>query len=153
MDTLIAISYPDLDAARRAIAELESLRDSKVMGLQAVAIVECALDGQLRSHVVEPGHVPGAPLLGSMIERVESSLDAGRDRDDDDMLIDRIARKARHDSVSLGFVTTDLDIYRLSAGLAGFGGYVIDTTLSLDDELKLVEAISKGRDPDDRPTD
>ncbi len=34
------------------------------------------------------------------------------------------------------------DIYALSAALVPFGGEVTDTTLSIDDELKFVEAIS-----------
>ena len=49
-------------------------------------------------------------------------------------------------TVSLGLAATQLDIYALSTALAPFGGDVIDTTLSIDDELKLVEAISKARD-------
>ena len=48
--------------------------------------------------------------------------------------------------MSLGLAATQLDIYALSTALAPFGGDVIDTTLSIDDELKLVEAISKARD-------
>ena len=64
----------------------------------------------------------------------------------DDALIDRVARKARPGTVSLGLAATQLDIYALSTALAPFGGDVIDTTLSIDDELKLVEAISKARD-------
>ena len=56
------------------------------------------------------------------------------------------ARKARPGTVSLGLAATQVDIYALSAALGPLGGDVVDTTLSIDDELKLVEAISNARD-------
>lgn len=48
--------------------------------------------------------------------------------------------------IVLSYPATQFDIYALSTALAPFGGDVIDTTLSIDDELKLVEAISTVRD-------
>ncbi|VWC73307.1 membrane protein [Burkholderia lata] len=146
MNTLIVLSYPDLAAAHRALAELDTLRDRHVVALSGVAIAECAADGQLRAHAVDPGRTPRGSLLESVVEHIESSLDAWREKPVDDALIDRVARKARPGTVSLGLAATQLDIYALSAALAPFGGEVIDTTLSIDDELKLVEAISKTRD-------
>ncbi|WGY73451.1 hypothetical protein KEC55_32295 [Burkholderia cepacia] len=146
MNTLIVLSYPDLDAARRVMAELGTLRDRHVVALSGVVIVECATDGQLRTHSIDPGRVPSGSLLDSVVEHIESSLDAWRERPVDDALTDRVARKARPGTVSLGLAATQLDIYALSAALAPFGGEVTDTTLSIDDELKLVEAISNARD-------
>ncbi|MCA7951699.1 hypothetical protein LGM43_15630 [Burkholderia seminalis] len=61
-------------------------------------------------------------------------------------LTDRVARRAHPGAVALGLAATQLDIHALSAALAPFGGEVTDTTLSIDDELKLVEAISNARD-------
>ncbi|MBR8295445.1 hypothetical protein KDW63_14775 [Burkholderia cenocepacia] len=146
MNTLIVLSYPDLDAARRALAELGTLRDRHVVALAGVVIVECSTDGQLRTHTVDPGRVSSGSLLDSVVAHVESSLDAWRERPVDDALTDRVARKARPGTVSLGLAATQLDIYALSAALAPLGGEVADTTLSIDDELKLVEAISNARD-------
>ncbi|WP_322080833.1 hypothetical protein [Burkholderia sp. BCC1972] len=146
MNTLIVLSYPDLDAARRAMAELGTLRDRHVVALSGVVIVECTTDGRLRTHSVDPGRVSSGSLLGSVVEHIEASLDAWRERPVDDALTDRVARKARPGTVSLGLAATQLDIYALSAALAPFGGEVTDTTLSIDDELKLVEAISNARD-------
>ncbi|WP_071336164.1 DUF1269 domain-containing protein [Burkholderia contaminans] len=146
MNTLIVLSYPDLAAAHRALAELDTLRDRHVVALSGVAIVECAADGQLRAHAVDPGRTPPGSLLDSVVEHIESSLDAWREKPVDDALLDRVARKARPGTVSLGMAATQLDIYALSTALAPFGGEVIDTTLSIDDELKLVEAISTMRD-------
>ncbi|MBR8511574.1 hypothetical protein [Burkholderia cenocepacia] len=146
MNTLIVLSYPDLDAARRALAELGTLRDQHVVALAGVVIVECSTDGQLRTHAVDPSRVSSGSLLDSVVAHVESSLDAWRERPVDDALTDRVARKARPGTVSLGLAATQLDIYALSAALAPLGGEVADTTLSIDDELKLVEAISNARD-------
>ncbi|HDV6326407.1 TPA: hypothetical protein RJR39_002476 [Burkholderia cenocepacia] len=146
MNTLIVLSYPDLDAARRALAELGTLRDRHVVALAGVVIVECSTDGRLRTHAVDPGRVSSGSLLDSVVAHVESSLDAWRERPVDDALTDRVARKARPGTVSLGLAATQLDIYALSAALAPLGGEVADTTLSIDDELKLVEAISNARD-------
>ncbi|RQS28839.1 hypothetical protein DIE03_17285 [Burkholderia sp. Bp8992] len=146
MNTLIVLSYPDLDAARRAMAELGTLRDRHVVALSGVVIVECTTDGRLRTHSVDPGRVSSGSLLDSVVEHIEASLDAWRERPVDDALTDRVARKARPGTVSLGLAATQLDIYALSAALAPFGGEVTDTTLSIDDELKLVEAISNARD-------
>ncbi|WP_367190666.1 hypothetical protein [Burkholderia sp. Ed8] len=146
MNTLIVLSYPDLEAARRALAELGTLRDRHVVALSGVVVVECTIDGQLRAHSVDPGRVSSGSLLDSVVGHIESSLDAWRERPVDDALTDRVARKARPGAVSLGLAATQLDIYALSAALAPFGGEVTDTTLSIDDELKLVEAISNARD-------
>lgn len=146
MNTLIVLSYPDLDAARRALAELGTLRDRHVVALAGVVIVECSIDGQLRTHAVDPGRVASGSLLDSVVAHIESSLDAWRERPVDDALTDRVARKARPGTVSLGLAATQVDIYALSAALGPLGGDVVDTTLSIDDELKLVEAISNARD-------
>ncbi|MDF3084203.1 hypothetical protein [Burkholderia sola] len=146
MNTLIVLSYPDLDAARRALAELGTLRDRHVVALAGVVIVACSTDGQLRTHAVDPGRVSSGSLLDSVVAHIESSLDAWRERPVDDALTDRVARKARPGTVSLGLAATQVDIYALSAALAPLGGEVVDTTLSIDDELKLVEAISNARD-------
>ncbi|KVN65479.1 hypothetical protein [Burkholderia anthina] len=146
MNTLIVLSYPDLDAARRALAELGTLRDRHVVALSGVVIVECSTDGQLRTHAIDAGRVSSGSLLDSVVAHIESSLDAWRERPVDDALTDRVARKARPGTVSLGLAATQLDIYALSAALAPLGGDVTDTTLSIDDELKLVEAISNARD-------
>ncbi|KFG94717.1 membrane protein [Burkholderia paludis] len=146
MNTLIVLSYPDLDALRRALAELGTLRDRRVIALSGVVTVECAADGQLRAHAVDPGRVSSGSLLDSAVAHIESSLAAWRERPVDDALIDRVARKARPGTVSLGLSATQLDIDALSAALAPIGGDVTDTTLSIDDELKLVEAISTARD-------
>ncbi|VWC17344.1 membrane protein [Burkholderia arboris] len=151
MNTLIALSYPDLPAAHRALAELGTLRDRHVVALAAVVIVECASDGQLRTHSVDSGRVSSGSLLDSVVAHLGSSLDAWRARPVDDALTDRVARKARPGTVSLGLDATQLDIYALSAALAPFGGDVLDTTLSIDDELKLVEAISNARGGGNRP--
>ena len=145
MNTLIVVCYPDLDTAGRVAAELETLRGRGVVSPTGVVIVECAADGQLRTQMVERGASSSGSLVGRVLERVEAALDVSRERPVDDALIDRIARKARPDTVSLGLAATQLDLLALSAALAPFGGEVTDTTLSIDDELKLVEAISKRR--------
>ncbi|WP_175975266.1 DUF1269 domain-containing protein [Burkholderia sp. BCC1047] len=149
MNTLIVLSYPDFDAARRALAELGTLRDRHVVALAGVVIVACSTDGQLRTHAVDPGRVSSGSLLDNVVAHIESSLDAWRGRPVDDALTDRVARNARPGTVSLGLAATQVDIYALSAGLASLGGEVTDTTLSIDDELKLVEAISNARDGND----
>lgn len=112
-------------------------------------IVACSTDGQLRTHAVDPGRVSSGLLLDNVVAHIESSLDAWRERPVDDALTDRVARKARPGTVSLGLAATQVDIYALSAALAPLGGEVVDTTLSIDDELKLVEAISNARDDND----
>ncbi|KWU26113.1 DUF1269 domain-containing family protein [Burkholderia sp. AU31280] len=131
------------------MAELGTLRDRHVVALAGVVIVACSTDGQLRTHAVDPGRVSSGVLLDNVVAHIESSLDAWRERPVDDALTDRVARKARPGTVSLGLAATQVDIYALSAALAPLGGEVADTTLSVDDELKLVEAISNARDDND----
>ena len=125
------------------------MRDRHVVALAGVVIVACSTDGQLRTHAVDPGRVSSGVLLDNVVAHIESSLDAWRERPVDDALTDRVARKARPGTVSLGLAATQVDIYALSAALAPLGGAVADTTLSVDDELKLVEAISNARDDND----
>ncbi|MBU9403166.1 DUF1269 domain-containing protein [Burkholderia multivorans] len=146
MNTLIALSYPDLDTAHRALAALAALRHAQTVALSGVVIVECARDGSRTAHAADPARVSHGSLLADAFARIDASLAALRDRPVDDALIERVARKARAGTVTLAFAVTQLDIVRLSAALAPLGGDVLDTTLSLDDELKLVEAISKARD-------
>ncbi|WP_269510788.1 hypothetical protein [Burkholderia sp. IMCC1007] len=146
MNTLIVVCYPDLDTARRVAAELQTLRARGVVSPTGVVIVQCAADGQLHTQTVGRGHATSGSLVGRALERVEAAFDASRERPVDDALIDRIARNARPDTVSVGLAATQLDVVALSAALAPFGGEVTDTTLSIDDELKLVEAISKRGD-------
>lgn len=146
INTLIALSYPDLDTAHRALAALAALRDARTVALSGVAIVECARDGSRTTHAADPAHVSHGSLLADAFARIDASLDALRDRPIDDALIERVGRKVRTGTVTVAFAVAQLDVARLSAALASFGGDVLDTTLSLDDELKLVEAISKARD-------
>nr|WP_057930076.1 hypothetical protein [Burkholderia ambifaria] len=153
MNTLIVMSYPDLDTARRAAAELATLRDRNAVSLAGIVIVECAADGQLRTHAIDSDHQASGSLIGCAIARIETALDASRERPVDDALIERIARKARPGTLSLGCAATQLDVHALSVALAPLGGDVADTTLSIDDELKLVEAISHARDGDGSAAD
>ncbi|WP_261529385.1 DUF1269 domain-containing protein [Burkholderia multivorans] len=146
MNTLIALSYPDLDTAHRALAALAALRDAQTVALSGVVLVECARDGSRTAHAADPARVSHGSLLADAFARIDASLAALSDRPVDDALIERVARKVRAGTVTLAFAVTQLDVVRLSAALAPFGGDVLDTTLSLDDELKLVEAISKARD-------
>lgn len=111
--------------------------------------VECSTAGPLRTHAIDAGRVSSGALLDNVVAHIESSLDAWRERPVDDALTDRVARKARPGTVSLGLAATQVDIYALSAALAPLGGEVADTKLSIDDELKLVEAISNARDDND----
>lgn len=149
MDTVIAITYSNLDLAKRAIAELGALHSEKVLLVSDVVVVELDKDGMVRSHVIDPNASPAGSFLRHALETIGFSIDVMLDRKIDDATIETIVRKAHADSATLGIVAENLDIYRLSAGLAKFGGEVIYSNLSLDDELKLVEAISKTRDRDE----
>ncbi|MDN7596941.1 hypothetical protein [Burkholderia multivorans] len=77
MNTLIALSYPDLDTAHRALA---ALRDARTVALSGVVIVECARDGSRAAHAADPAHVSHGSLLADAFARIDASLDALRDR-------------------------------------------------------------------------
>jgi uncharacterized membrane protein len=148
MNTVIAISYPHREIASSAIVELKRLQDERVVTIANVVMVERDADGRVRSHVCDPDRSSGSSVLAAMFEKIGFSIDAMRDRKTDEAVVDQIIAKVHDESVTLGILASALDIYRFSAGIAKLGGQVVYSNLSLDDELKLVEAISKERDGD-----
>lgn len=163
MSTLIAITYQNVTAAETALQELQSLQAEYLLQLKGAVIVERTADGEIKLHqTVSPtaeGALRGAfwgvligwlflnPLLGAAVGSASRAL-AGKlsEYGVKDDFVKSLAQKIPPGAAAVFALLKDVTLDKVEADLAKLGGTVLYTNLSLDDELKLVEALSKARD-------
>ncbi|MGA9914784.1 MAG: DUF1269 domain-containing protein [Paraburkholderia sp.] len=163
MSTLIAITYPDLTVAEDALKELQTLQSEYLLQLRDAVIVERTTDGKIKLHqTVNPtaaGALRGAfwgsligwlflnPLLGAAVGSASGAL-AGKlsEYGVSDNFVKSLEQKIQPGAAAVFALLKDVTLDKVEADLAKLGGTVLYTNLSLDDELKLVEALSKAKE-------
>jgi uncharacterized membrane protein len=162
MSTLIAITYQDLAVAEDALKELQTLQSEYLLQLQDAVVVERTADGKIKLHqTVNPtaaGALRGAfwggligwlflnPLLGAAVGSASGAL-AGKlsEYGVNDNFMKSLEQKIQPGAAAVFALLKDVTLDKVEADLAELGGTVLYTNLSLDDELKLVEALSKAQ--------
>jgi uncharacterized membrane protein len=163
MSTLIAVAYPDAQTAEQVRAELIQATKEHLLRLEDAVVVEHRPDGKIKLHQASHPSRSGAaggvlwggfigllflvPLLG-MAMGAATGAAAGKLADDgiDDTFMKQLAASippggaARAALIALGS-TEARD--RVVARVGPYGGTIIQTSLSPDDEERLRSALGE----------
>ena len=159
MSTLAVIAYPDQNTAAEAAATLGRMQTEYLIKLEDVAWVTKGHDGKMKLHqgtsLTGAGAAGGAfwgflfgllffvPFLGMAMGAATGAL-AGKlsDLGIDDKWIKEVANGIPDGGSGLFVMSRDANTDRVLPEMAKFGGTVIRTNLSLEQEKALMEAIS-----------
>ena len=159
MSELIVIGYPDHDTARKAYEQVSSLQRDYVVDLTGLALV--TVDDGGKSHVDTPGKIVGAsatsgalwgmlfgilflvPFAGMLVGGAMGALlgrlgKAGVDADFRERVHSMLSPGKAAVVVMASKITED----KFAAGLKPFGGEVLQTSLSTEDEKALAEELA-----------
>jgi uncharacterized membrane protein len=159
MSELIVFGYPDHDAAKKAYGQVQNLHQDHIVDLTGLALVTVDADG--KSHVDTPGKVVGGsaasgavwgvlfgilflvPIAGALIGGAmgavigrlgKSGVDASFRERVDAMLVPGRA--------AVVIMASKLTRDKFTAAMKPFGGEVLQTSLSDDDERELAEGLA-----------
>lgn len=158
MSTLIAIAYPDAATAERVRAELIQATKEHLLTLEDAVVVEHQADGKIKLHqamsLAGAGAAGGAmwggligllflaPLFGMAIGAATGAV-AGKmtDAGVDDNLVKQLGAKMPAGGAALIALGQAGARDKVLERLAPFGGEVVQTSLSEDDEERLRAAL------------
>ena len=160
MSTLVAIAYPDLATAERVRAELVEATKEHLVRLEDAVVVEHGPDGKIKLHqamgTTGAGAAGGAlwggligliflaPLLGMAVGAASGAL-AGKMTDagvDDTFMKDLGTRLQPGGAALIALGSTDARD-KLLDRVKGYGGEIIQTSLSTDAEANLRTALGE----------
>ncbi|MFK5635841.1 MULTISPECIES: DUF1269 domain-containing protein [unclassified Ornithinimicrobium] len=159
MSELIIIGYDDHETARRAFAQVEQLQRDFVVDLDGLAVV--TVDEKGKKHVDTTAPIVGAsaasgvlwgmlvgilflvPGLGAVVGGAMGALSGklaktGIDRS----FRDRVGGMLQPGSAAVVVMTRKLTEDKFSAAMAEFGGTVLQTSLSDEDEKGLADELA-----------
>ncbi|RKQ87026.1 putative membrane protein [Solirubrobacter pauli] len=158
MSTLIAIAYPDAATAERVRAELIQATKEHLLTLEDAVVVEHQPDGKIKLHqamsLTGAGAAGGAmwggligllflvPLFGMAIGAASGAV-AGKmtDAGVDDNLVKQLGAKMPPGGAALIALGQAGARDKVLERLAPFGGEIVQTSLSEDDEERLRAAL------------
>ncbi len=158
MSTLIAIAYPDAATAERVRAELIQATKAHLLTLEDAVVVEHQPDGKIKLHqamsLTGAGAAGGAmwggligllflvPLFGMAIGAATGAV-AGKmtDAGVDDNLVKQLGAKMPPGGAALIALGQAGARDKVLERLAPFGGEIVQTSLSEDDEERLRAAL------------
>jgi uncharacterized membrane protein len=160
MSTLAVIAYPDQGTAAEAAAALRRMQKELLISLEDVAWVTKSPDGKLKLHqsvgLTGAGAAGGAlwgflfgliflvPLFGMAVGAATGAL-AGHfaDYGIDDKWINEVAGAIPPDGSALFVMARDANQERVLPEMATFGGTVIRTNLTAEQQQALENALSQ----------
>jgi len=160
MSTLVAIAYPDTATADQVRAELVQATKEHLLQLEDAVVVEHRQDGKIKLHqgmgLTGAGAAGGAlwggligliffaPLFGMAIGAATGAA-AGKMSDVgvDDKFMKTLAAKLPPGGAALIALGTPSGTGKVLERLKGYGGEVIQTSLSAEDEDRLRTALSE----------
>ncbi|QZZ28797.1 DUF1269 domain-containing protein [Streptomyces sp. ST1015] len=170
MTDMIAVAYPTQDVARQALTELRTLQTEHTVQVVDAVLLTRDLDGEVtlhgRPHPAASGALGGAfwgsligllllqPLLGAAIGAAAGGV-AGATAEDDDRtrfiksLGERLAPGHAAVIAVIGEATADKALPRI----ARYGGEVLHTSLSQEDEDEIRHALHAQQPADRWPWD
>ena len=159
MSTLAVIAYPDQNTAAEAVAALQRMQKELLIELEDVAWVTKAQDGKLKLHqsksltgvAVTGGALWGflfgllflVPIAGMAIGMASGAL-AGHlaDYGIDDKWINEVASSILPGGSALFVMARDTNQERVLPEMAKFGGTVLKTNLTSEQQQALENALS-----------
>ncbi|MFI6521042.1 DUF1269 domain-containing protein [Spirillospora sp. NPDC050679] len=162
MSDLIAIAYDDLATAQQARDKLVQLQKEHVVELSDLVVVERKDDGRIKLHqansLIAGGALGGAawggligliffmPLLGMAIGGATgAAVGAATDTGVDDDFMRRLGEGLRPGAAAVFVLVDKRNPDKVVPEMAQFGGQIIQTSLSNEDEQRLREAVETVR--------
>lgn len=160
MSALIAIAYPDRQTAEEVRQELIQATKEHLVQLEDAVVVECQADGKIKLHqamsTAGAGAIGGAawggligllflaPLLG-MAVGAASGAAAGKMTDTgvNDAFVRELGAKLEPGMAALVALGSTNARDKLIARLSPFGGDLVQTSLSTEDEEQLRAALGR----------
>jgi uncharacterized membrane protein len=161
MSTLIAIAYPDMDTAERARQELMQATKEHLVKLEDAVVVTHDADGKIKLHqavsTTGAGAAGGAlwggligllflaPLFGMAIGAASGAV-AGKMTDTgvNDNFMKELGTKLQPGAAALIALGSTEARDKVLARMAPYGGEVIQTSLSGEEEERLRAALGEG---------
>ncbi|WP_405011896.1 DUF1269 domain-containing protein [Kitasatospora sp. NBC_01539] len=162
MSNLFAIAYPDVATAQQVRDTAIGLQKQKLIDLEDIVVVERRADGRTKLHqatsTTGAGAASGAlwggvigllffmPFLGAAIggatgAAVGASVDVGVD----DAFMRQVGEKLQPGSAAVFMLVRSATADKVVPAIARFGGEILQTSLSSEQEEHLVEAIQSAR--------
>ncbi|MEV6973180.1 DUF1269 domain-containing protein [Kitasatospora sp. NPDC093806] len=156
MSNLFAIAYPDVSTARKVRDELIDLQKQKLIDLEDVVVVERREDGRIKLHQAVSNTGTGAaagalwggvigllffmPFLGAAIGGATgAAVGASTDTGVDDNFMRQVGQKMQPGSAALFALVRSATQDKVVPAVARFGGELIQTSLSHEEEEHLRE--------------
>ena len=159
MSELVVIGYEDEDAARNAYAEVQELHRQFVVQLSGLAIITVDTEG--RSHVDTPGRIVGAsaasgamfgmlfgllflsPAIGALIGGAMGALVGQLNKTGvNNSFRDQVREILTPGHTVVVIMATKITDDKFAAAMRPFGGQILHTSLSADDERELAGQMS-----------
>jgi uncharacterized membrane protein len=159
MSNLVAIAYDDVDQAQQVTQTLGELMKEHSIELEDVVIVEHRDDGKIKLHqpsMAGIGAAGGAlwggligliffvPLFGAAIGAASgAAAGALTDRGIDDNFMKELGDKLPQGGAAVFVLVREATADKVVPEVAKFGGHVIQSSLSNDQEAALQEALDR----------
>ena len=158
MTDMIAVAYPNRDIAQQALAELHALNTEHTVALTDALLLTRDEDGAVKIHnepnPVAAGAVSGAiwggllgllllqPVLGAALGAAVGGV-SGAVAEDDDLhrFVKQLGERLAPGRAAVIALIADATADKALPRMARFGGDVLHTSLSHDDELQLSRAL------------
>lgn len=166
MSTLIAVTYPDLDAAKQARAKVLELSAEELIRLEDIVVMERRDDGKIKLHqatggsLTANGALTGAlfggligllffvPLLGMALGAAGgAAAGAGTDLGVNDDFMRKLGTDLTPGTAALFLLITQSTPDKVIPRLAPLGGEILTTSLSHEAEQHLRDAVAASRKP------
>ena len=160
MSNLVAIAYDDLDKAQEVMGVIDGLMREHSLTLEDAVIVEHKGDGKIKLHqpsLAGRGAVGGAlwggligliffvPLFGLAIGAASgAAAGAVSDYGIDDNFVKELGQKLDPGHAAVFVLVKEATRDKVVPELAKYGGHVIQSSLSTEQETQLQEALDKG---------
>jgi len=160
MSSLVAIAYPDQDTAERVRSELVQASKERLVSLEDAVVVTRDAEGKVKLHqgtnLTGVGAATGAlwgsligllflaPLLGLAVGAASGAL-GGKltDIGVDDNFLKELGAKLEPNMAALIVLGTTNTPDKLLERVSGFGGHVIQSSLTSDAEERLSDALGQ----------
>ena len=159
MSELIVVGYDDHDTAKRAYQQVLTLQNDFVVDLTGLAVVTVDADG--KSHVDTPGRPVGGsaasgalwgmlfgilffvPFAGALIGGAMGALMGRLAKSGiDSAFRDRVRSMLSPGKAAVVIMASKLTQDKFAEAMRPFGGEILQTSLSTEDEKELAEEIS-----------
>ncbi|MEU9128249.1 DUF1269 domain-containing protein [Kitasatospora sp. NPDC048540] len=158
MSNLFAIAYPDLATAQKVRDETVGLQKQKLIELEDIVVVERREDGKIKLHqmvsTTGAGAATGAlwggvigllffmPFLGAALGGATgAAVGASADVGVDDTFMRQVGQHLQPGSAAVFLLVRKATADKVVPALAPFGGEIIQTSLTTEEEEHLREAV------------